>query len=205
LPDTPLHLGTAMFDLAKTVLPGVNKAVEMGIVDGDRLGVMGHSFGGYSTLSLIVETNRFKAAMDVDGEGDAVGFYGEMDKDGAAYGIPIEEEGQGLMGGTPWDRRDKYIENSPIFYLDRVATPLLIVQGTEDTAVAPFLADEVFVGLRRLGKEVEYAKYEGERHSPAQEWSYANQVDFCNRMIAWFEKYLTPRASPQTDSHPVPQ
>ena len=190
LPDTPLHVGSPMFDLAKTVLPGVNKVIEMGIADGERLGVMGHSFGGYSTLSLIVQTKRFSAAMEVDGDADAIGFYGEMDKDGAAYGIPIEEEGQGLMGGTLWNRRDRYIENSPIFYLDRVATPLLIVQGTEDQAVAPFLADEMFVGLRRLGKEVEYAKYQGERHSPAQEWSYANQVDFCNRMIGWFDKYL---------------
>lgn len=190
LPDAPLHVGTPMFDLAKTVLPGINKVIEMGIADGDRLGVMGHSFGGYSTLSLIVQTKRFRAAMEVDGDADAIGFYGEMDKDGAAYGIPIEEEGQGLMGGTLWNRRDKYIENSPIFYLDRVATPLLIVQGTEDHAVAPFLADEMFVGLRRLGAKVEYAKYQGERHSPAQEWSYANQTDFCNRMIAWFGKYL---------------
>ena len=198
LPDTPLHVGTPMFDLAKTVLPAVNKVIEMGIADRDRLGVMGHSFGGYSTLSLIVQTKRFRAAMEIDGDADAIGFYGEMDKDGAAYGIPIEEEGQGLMGGTPWNRRDKYIENSPIFYLDRVATPLLIVQGTEDTAVAPFLADEVFVGLRRLGKEVEYAKYGGERHSPAQEWSYANQTDFCRRMIVWFDRYLKPVASPQS-------
>jgi dipeptidyl aminopeptidase/acylaminoacyl peptidase len=205
LPDAPLHVGTPMFDLAKAVLPGVNKVIEIGIADGDRLGVMGHSFGGYSTLSLIVETKRFRAAMEIDGDADAIGFYGEMDKGGAAYGIPIEEEGQGSMGGTLWNRRDKYIENSPIFYLDRIATPLLIVQGTKDQAVAPFLADEVFVGLRRLGKEVEYAKYEGEGHSPAQEWSYANRTDFCERMIAWFDKYLTAGVSQNSLSSQSPE
>lgn len=94
-----------------------------------------------------------------------------------------------MIGGTPWQFRERFVENSPIFYLDRVETPLLIGHGAADNNVMPFLADEVFVGLRRLGKEVEYAKYEGEGHSPLT-WSYANQVDFCNRLLAWFDKYL---------------
>ena len=54
------------------------------------------------------------------------------------------------MGGTPWEFRERYIENSPFFYLDRVETPLLLIHGAEDTASAPFNADQVFVGLRRL-------------------------------------------------------
>jgi dipeptidyl aminopeptidase/acylaminoacyl peptidase len=189
LPDTPQRLGTPMLDLAKTVMPGVNKVIEMGIADAARLGVMGHSNGGYSTLSLIVQSARFKAALEADGKGDLLGHYGEMDASGAALGISSEEQGQGLMGGTPWQFRDRYIENSPIFYLDRIETPLLIIHGSKDTVIAPFLADEVFVGLRRLGKEVEYAKYEGEGHSPVY-WNYANQMDFCDRMIKWFDRYL---------------
>ncbi len=199
LPDAPQHVGTPMLDLAKTVLAGVNKVIEMGIADPDRLGVMGQSYGGYSTLSLIVQTKRFKAALEADGMGDLLADYGAMDKNGTAFGTSIAEGGQGLMNGTPWEFRERYIENSPIYYLDRVDTPLLIVHGSEDTTVAPFLGDEVFVGLRRLGKEVEYAKYQGEGHSQAY-WSYANQVDFCNRMIAWFDKYLKPRTAGLTTS-----
>jgi dipeptidyl aminopeptidase/acylaminoacyl peptidase len=65
----------------------------------------------------------------------------------------------------------------------------LIVNGGEDAAVAPFLGDEVFVGLRRLGKEVEYAKYAGEGHSPVY-WSYANQLDVCARVISWLDEHL---------------
>jgi dipeptidyl aminopeptidase/acylaminoacyl peptidase len=167
----------------------VNKTIEMGVADQDRLGLMGHSYGGYSTLSLIVQTKRFKAAMDVDGLADLIGAYGAMQEGGAAFGTSIAEQGQGLMGGTPWQFLKRYLENSPIFYLDRVETPLLIVHGASDTTVPPFLGDEVFVGLRRLGKKVEYARYEGEGHSPSY-WSYANQVDFCNRMISWFDLYL---------------
>jgi dipeptidyl aminopeptidase/acylaminoacyl peptidase len=189
LPDTPLHLGTPMLDLAKTVLPGINRVIELGIADPNRIGVMGHSYGGYSTLSLIVQSARFKAAMEADGPGDLIGFYGEMGGGGETYGIPILEEGLGLMGGTPWVFRDRYIENSPLIYLDRVETPLLVVQGSNDRATSAFLGDELFVGLRKLGKPVEYARYEGEDHSP-EYWTFENQLDFYTRMISWFDKYL---------------
>ena len=189
LPDAPQHLGTPMVDLLKTVMPGVNKLIEMGIADPEKLGVIGHSYGGYSTLCLITQTKRFRAALEADGTADLLGEYGQMDDNGAAYGIALNEEGQGAMGGTPWQYRDRYVENSPIFYLDRVETPLLIVHGTDDTAVRPFLGDEVFVDLRRLGRQVEYAKYANEDHSPLS-WSYANQLDFTTRMIAWFDRHL---------------
>ncbi len=190
LPDSPQHPGTPMLDLVKTVLPGVNKVIEMRIADPDRLGVMGQSNGGYSTLALIVQTKRFKAAIDIDGMGELLSDYGSMDKNGTAYGIGVLEHGQDAMGGTPSEFRERYIENSPFFYLDRVETPLLIVHGMEDTTVPPTQGDEIFVGLRRLGKEVEYAKYEGEGHSPPY-WSYDHQeVDFDNRMISWFDNYL---------------
>lgn len=186
MPDAPQHMGTPMLDLAKTVLPGVNKVVEMGIADTERIGVMGHSYGGYSALSLLVQTRRFKAAMEADGMANLVGFYGEMTEDGTAFGTS-SETGQELVGGSPWDHRERYIENSPLFFLDRVETPLLIVHGTEDTAIASFLGDEMFVALRRLGKTVEYAKYAGEDHVFV---SFENQMDVGRRMIAWFDKYL---------------
>jgi dipeptidyl aminopeptidase/acylaminoacyl peptidase len=189
LPDAPQRAGTPMLDLTKTVLPGVNKVIEMGIADSDRLGIMGHSYGGYSTLALIVQTKRFKAAIEACGPGDLLGNYGAMNKDGTAFGISIDELGQGLMEGTPWQLRDKYIENSPFFYLDRVETPLLIIHGGADNSVGPFLGDQLFVSLRRLRKPVEYVRYEGEEHSPLY-WSYAHQMDMCARIIAWLDKYL---------------
>ena len=187
MPDAPVHLGTPMFDLAKTVLPGVNRVVEMSIADPDRLAVMGHSYGGYSALSLIVQTARFKAAVEAAGYADLIGAYGELDNDGTAFGTSVAEAGQGMMGGTPWEYRDRYVENSPIFYLERVQTPLLIVHGGADVDVLPFLADELFVGLRRLGKEVQYVRYAGEPHVIG---AYANQLDLANRLIAWFDKHL---------------
>jgi len=94
LPDAPQHLGTPMLDLAKTVLPGVDKVISMGIADPVRLGVMGHSYGGYSVLSLIVQTARFKAALEADGMGDLISAYGEMRKDGTAFATSIMEQDQ---------------------------------------------------------------------------------------------------------------
>jgi len=192
LPDSPQHIGTPMLDLAKTVLPGVSELVRLGIADPEKVGVMGHSNGGYGTLSLIVQTKRFRAAVEVDGMGDLLGVYGEMRQDGSAYGTSVEH-GQNALGGSPWEVREKFVENSPLFYLDRIDTPLLIVHGTDDTAVAPFLADEIFVGLRRLNKEAEYAKYGGEGHEPSY-WSRPNQVDFCKRMLDWFEVHFKDQA-----------
>lgn len=188
LPDSPQGEGEPMQELAKTVLPGVNKAIELGIADPNRLGVMGQSNGGYSTLALIVQTQRFRAAIEMDGMASLVGLYGEMDKSGAAFGTSLEH-GFDAMGGTPWEFRERYIENSPLFYFDRIVTPLLIIHGGTDNAVAPCLGDEVFVALRRLDREVEYAKYGGEGHSQLF-WSRANQLDCWNRIITWFEKYL---------------
>ena len=178
-----------MRDLAKTVLPGVNKAIDLGIADPERLGIMGASYGGYSTLALITQTTRFKAAVMHAGFGNLISDYGEMMRDGSARSITLAENGQTRMGGTPWQYRDRFIENSPVFYLDRVQTPLLITHGSKDNAVPPFLGDEIFVGLRRLGKEVTYAKYEGEDHTLT---NYPNQVDYLNRVFSWFGDHLTP-------------
>lgn len=192
LPDSPQHLGAPMLDLAKTVLPGVSKLVEMGIADPQRLGVIGHSNGGYSVLALIVQTNRFKAAVEVSGMADLVANYGEMDESGGAFATSYLEHGLDGMGGTPWQVPIRYLENSPIFYLDRVKTPLLLIHGSADQSVEPFLGDEVFVAMRRLGKQAEYVKYMGEPHSPLY-WTFTNQKDFCDRVISWFDRHLGSR------------
>jgi dipeptidyl aminopeptidase/acylaminoacyl peptidase len=148
-------------------------------------------------MSLLVQTKRFKAAVESAGFSDLIADYGQMRSDGTAYGMLLET-GQGLMGGTPWQYRERYIQNSPFFYFDRIETPLLMIHGAEDPFVQAYLADQVFVGLRRLGKEVEYAKYGGEAH-----WltSYENQVDAWSRIISWFDRFLkAPEHAPNADA-----
>jgi dipeptidyl aminopeptidase/acylaminoacyl peptidase len=182
-------------------MPGINKAVESGLADPARIGVTGHSYGGYSTLSLIAQSPRFKAAVMRAGMGNLISGYGHLAPDGTNYGLAWSESGQGRMGGSPWEFRERYLENSPIFYLNRIETPLLIIHGEKDDAVPAFLADELFTGLRRLGKPVTYARYEGEGHWEGQ-WSYANQIDCLSRVIAWFDRHLKGAAKSEPDKSP---
>ena len=198
MPDMPLRIGTPMRDIAKTVLPGVDKLIEIGIADPDRLGVMGASYGGYSTLALITQTSRFKAAVSRSGFGNLFSNYGVMQANGDGFSAGIVELGQGNIGGSPWQYRDKYIENSPSFYLDRVTTPLLLIHGALDNGVPAFLSEEIFVGLRRLSKEVVYAKYQGASHTESS-YNYADSLDYAHRTIQWFDERLkrtTDTASP---------
>jgi dipeptidyl aminopeptidase/acylaminoacyl peptidase len=114
--------------------------------------------------------------MDKDGS-SLVAFYCEDDK------------GQPGLGGRPWQYPQRYIENSPIFHLDRVRTPLLLIHGGVDTSVPPSQSEEVFVGLRRLGREVTYVRYEGEGHYEGH-WGHANAADYLTRVLSFFERHL---------------
>jgi dipeptidyl aminopeptidase/acylaminoacyl peptidase len=189
LADSKLNLATPMTDLMKSVLPGIDRAIDSGLADPERVGVTGHSYGGYSTISLIAQSPRFRAAVMRAGMADLIGIYGQLEPDGTNYGLAWAESGQGRMGGSPWEVRDRYLENSPFFHLDRVKTPLLIIHGGSDDAVPSYLADQIFTGLRRLGKTVTYARYGGEAHWEGT-WSQANQLDALTRSIAWFDRYL---------------
>jgi dipeptidyl aminopeptidase/acylaminoacyl peptidase len=184
-PDIPVHVGTPMQDLMKAVMPAIDKVVEMGIADPDRLAVMGQSNGGYSTLSLIVQTHRFKAAVMNAGFDDLTGFYGAMNyADGGGVWHPWLERLGGGMGVPPWEAPQRYVENSPIYYLDRIQTPLIIQAGGADAAIVPF-SDQVFVGLKRLNKDVTYLRYGGEGHLLTNP---ANVVDYWKRVLAFFDE-----------------
>ena len=123
-----------------------------------------------------------------------VAGYSVMTPDGSASAIGWSETGQGRMAGTPWQYRSRYLENSPIFYFDRIQTPVLVVQGALDATNPVHLADQVFVALRRLGKDVAYARYEGEEHWQGT-WRPANVVDYWNRVIEWLGQHLREPAS----------
>jgi dipeptidyl aminopeptidase/acylaminoacyl peptidase len=187
--DTLARVATPMRDIAASLLPGIDRLIDAGIADPDRVGLMGHSYGGYSVLAVLVQTGRFKAAIEMCGPANLTGVFRTMDADGTGWKISWAEESQGRMGGTLWEHRERYIENSPFFYLDRITTPLLIAHGAADRGVTVENSDEIFQALRRLGKDVEYAKYLGEGHTIV---GRANAIDYANRMIAWFDEHLAP-------------
>jgi dipeptidyl aminopeptidase/acylaminoacyl peptidase len=85
-----------------------------------------------------------------------------------------------------------------VVQLDRVSTPVLIVHGALDDAVPAAKADELFVGLRRLGKEADCIRYEGEGHWHGS-WGHANVVDYWKRVLEWFDQHIGPKAQAAAD------
>ena len=199
VPDIPVRLGRPVEDLVAAVIPAVDRVVSLGVADSQRLAVMGHSNGGYSTLALLTRTTRFKAAVMSSGFGNLPAVYGYMTRGGLAPWIPWLERVTGAMGVPPWEAPQRYVENSPIFYLDRVRTPLIIQVGGADDGFVPW-NNEVFVGLRRLGREVTYLRYEGEGHALRE---VLNQTDYWNRVLGFFGEHMNDsrgdRAGQQTN------
>ncbi len=178
-PDAPLRKGTPMSDLLRTVMPGVDAAIEQGYADRDRLAVMGQSYGSYSTMAIITQTTRFKAAVVT-----AAVIHPDLAADYLGS-IGYYERGQGNMGGSIWEYRDRYLDNSPLFRFDQIETPLLIGQGQRDGNLVP--AEAIFAALQRLGKPVEYRLYEGEGHVITRP---ANVMDFWRRRLEFFAEHL---------------
>lgn len=188
--DTPLQSNEPLKELPGLVMPAVDKVIELGIADPERLGIMGYSYGGYSVNVLITQTTRFKAAVSGGGISNLTSYYGALSKSGHSFAIGWSESGQGRMGGSLWEHRQRYIDNSPIFHLDKVEAPLLLYCGEVDAdGVALAQAAEMFSGLRRLGKTVVIACYCGENHNTPT-WSATHLVDLWQRILDWFEEHL---------------
>jgi dipeptidyl aminopeptidase/acylaminoacyl peptidase len=186
IPDVDATGPTMMADYARCVLPAVDRVIEMGIADPDRLGVIGQSAGGYGVLSLIVETTRFRAAVASAPSGDwmTIAFHTE---DGEAGWIPYAES---HLGATLWEDPDRYRANSPMYFLNRVETPLLLICGGLDTTCPPYFSEQIYVGLKYLGKTVTCARYAGEDHFPGA-YGRANLTDYIRRVLNWFDAYLS--------------
>lgn len=182
--------GDPYINMLKGVLPATNAAVQSGIADEHRLGIMGHSFGGYSVLSIIAQTNLFKAAVARAPLSDFIsacysfGFerYAPTSRD-PSYGCIY---GQNRMGKPPWLDAQRYVRNSPIFHAGQINTPVMIVQGDEDF-VPMEQGEEIFNALRSQGKRAELIRYWGEHHDIERP---QNNSDLWQRIYGWFDKYL---------------
>jgi dipeptidyl aminopeptidase/acylaminoacyl peptidase len=187
LPDIVLETNDPREEIARRVLPGIDAAIATGRVDAERIGVIGHSYGGYNVVSLITQTDRFRAAVSCAPIGNLISFYleGEPGDHGWTWWA---ETGQGRMGGSLWEQRERYIANSPLFFLDRVQTPLLLIYGEHDRANRR-QAEELYRAMTRLDKEVILARYhQGDHHWAS--WSTEQIRDFWDRVLSWFDTYL---------------
>ncbi len=178
-----------MKGLADQVLPGIDRLVALGVADSTRIGLFGNSSGGYDVLALLVQSTRFKAAVESSGWGAADLFSMYATELEGTTGYDWVEKQMGL-GAPPWEAPQRYIENSPGYFLNRVTAPLLVMQGGAGDALGVTQSDEVFSGLRRLGKPVEYRLYANEGHGPGGWWSSPSKRDAAQRVIEWFDAYL---------------
>jgi dipeptidyl aminopeptidase/acylaminoacyl peptidase len=187
-------------DIPGGVLPAVERLVELGIADPDRVGVLGQSFGGYGVYALVTQTRRFRAAVAMAGITDVTLLYNEFER--AARGYPnieheksgsfaIIERGQWGLGASPDEARALFERNSPLNYAERVETPLLMIHGEYDKRAQLSHAESFFYALYRRGRTARLLRYWGESHSLAQ--SPANVRDIYQETVAWFDRYLAPR------------
>lgn len=190
VPSVPLEVGAPLRGHVEAVVPGVDRVAELGLADPERVGVYGHSYGGYGVLALLAGTDRFAAGVASAAHGNMAGMFSRLAADGTSR-TRWAESGQGRMGAPPWSDPATYVENSPLFFLDRVRAPLLLLHGAEDRNTPAYLAGELFTGLRRLGRTVVLARYEGEGHWWGT-WSLPNQLDYWTRVVGWFDARLAP-------------
>ena len=199
IPSMPLPSRSERADvydaLPDGVLPAVDKLIALGIADPKRVGVMGQSFGGYSVYGLVTQTDRFKAAVAIAGITDLRAHFGDFDPLASGYVGIDQEKSDNWAEMDLWGRHTPpvqdergYETNSPITYVDRVQTPLLMVHGTLDDRGSIQQAEEFFYGLYAQGKTAKLLRYGGESHSIAQ--SPANVRDAFHEIVAWFDKYL---------------
>ena len=183
-------------ELPKGVLPAIDKVVEMGIADPDRVGLMGHSFGGYATYGLLTQTKRFRAAVASAGLTNMSSLFGVFYM-GQRYQSNGHESLKQMwavetigMGGPPWSDLARYFRNSPINYVDRVETPLLIIHGDFDKIVQLEQGEEFFTSLYRQNKRAKFVRYFGEEHLVSG--SAANITNVWDQIFSWFDEFLTP-------------
>jgi dipeptidyl aminopeptidase/acylaminoacyl peptidase len=186
-PSVNLVVGRPGEAWVKGVTAAANELIEMGVADPDRLGVHGTSYGGYATVLLITQTDRFKAAINISGKVDMVSFYTDSPRLGVRN-THAPEKSQDRLGGTLWEYPERYLEHSAVLHADRITTPLLCITGDQDPNVPASQSREIFYALRRLGKTVEWVRYVNGAHRPPD--SIGESIDFENRILAWYDKYL---------------
>lgn len=179
----------------------MQKLIDLGIADADAVGLHGHSWSGYQSVHVITQTDIFAAAVAGAPVVNMTSAY-----NGIRWGSGLArqfqyEQGQSRIGKSMDEALNLYLENSPVFYADRINTPLVIQFGDEDGAVPWEQGIEMYLAMRRLNKPIVMLQYEGEPHHLKK---YANKVDYTIKMKAFFDHYLKGEDAPLWWSEGMP-
>ncbi len=150
-------------------------------VDSKRVGVTGGSYGGYMTNWIVGHEQRYKAAVTQRSVVTWTSFFGTSD-----FGFEIAQE----IGGLPWKKPQNLQRQSPFSYVEKIRTPLLIIHSEQDLRCPLEQAEQLFVALKYLGREVEYVAFEGESHGLSRGGRPQNRGERLRRIVGWFDKYL---------------
>lgn len=201
VPDIPYKIGYPGESCYNAVIPGVTALIDDGFVDRERIGVQGHSWGGYQIAYLITRSDIFKCAESGAPVVNMFSAYGGIRWGSGMSRSAQYERTQSRIGGSIWEYPLRYIENSPLFTADKIKTPTLILHNDADTAVPWYQGIEFFIALRRLGKPAWLLNYNGEPHGIVKR---QNRMDFNRRMQQFFDHYLMDAPKPLWMERGVP-
>lgn len=170
-------------------------------IDKDKIGIDGQSWGGYQTAFLITRTNMFACAGSGAPVANMTSAFGGIRWESGSSRQPQYEQGQSRIGRNLWEAPQLYIANSPVFYADRVNTPLLIMHNDGDGAVPWYQGIELFMALRRLQKPVWMLQYNGEAHNIR---ARKNRKDITIRLQQFFDHYLKDAPMPEWMKYGIP-
>ena len=194
LPDIRFEIGRPGFAATKSLVPGIQKLVELGIADEDKLGLHGHSWSGYQTAFIVTQTDIFDAAVSGAPVSNMTSAYGGIRwASGLARQFQYEKT-QSRIGGSIVEYPERYIENSPLFFVDKINTPMLIQHGDADGAVPWYQSIELYLAMRRYNKDVVFLQYHDEPHHLQK---FPNKLDYAIRMKEYFDYYLKGIGEPE--------
>ncbi len=194
VPDITYKEGFPGESAYNAIVSGTHAMVERyPFIDRENMGLQGQSWGGYQIAYLVTRTNMYKAAMAGAPVSNMVSAYGGIRWQTGVNRQFQYEQTQSRIGGTLWERPFRYIENSPVFFVDKIETPLLMMHNDADGAVPWYQGIEMFTAMRRLSKPVWMLVYNDEAHNLTR---WPNRMDLSVRMYQFFDHFLKGEPAP---------
>jgi dipeptidyl aminopeptidase/acylaminoacyl peptidase len=200
-PDIHYGTGHPGKDAYNYIVSGARALVKKGFVDSTRIGIQGQSWGGYQVAYLITVTDLFKAAWAGAPVANMTSAYGGIRWESGLNRQFQYEKSQSRIGASLWEKPQLYIDNSPLFRLPKVKTPLVIMSNDADGAVPWYQGIELFTAMRRLGKQVWLLNYNGEAHNLVER---KNRKDIQIREQQYFDWLLKGEKPPKWITEGVP-
>lgn len=201
VPDIVYKAGDPGKSAYNCIIAGTKEMISKGFINPERVGISGHSWGGYQTAYLVTQTNMFRAAEAGAPVANMTSAYGGIRWESGNSRQNQYEKTQTRIGGTLWEKFDKYIDNSPLFQVPKIQTPLLMMHNDDDGAVPWQQGIEFYMALKRLNKPVWLLNYNGEKHGLTQR---KNRKDFAKRLYQYFDHYLKDEPAPAWMTNGLP-